>query len=775
MGTQFESDESTKETEREERRIGALDEIGFSLEKLKEEAVLWRAQYEVEWTQDYDQYNTSARQHGNVKSGAVPHEEPAYRQSADNITRPKVIVTASRLGDMLFPTNEANWALEASPKPDLPPEKMPQPPPGPPGEDGQPTPPVPFTPSQLAVAIREVAGLAADGMQTQIKDQLEESRYSEQGRAVIFDACLYGTGVLRGPVLKTKRKHTFKGGGYNAEMVQQAKPTVEYVDLWSFFPQPSRNIRECEHAFRLHVLPKRAVRALAKQPGFDSAQIARLLEQSPVHGAIATGAIERGAVRPDAQLVLSERYTVWEYRGPMPKTAFASFVSGLVAQGMLDEKDMAEVVAELDKDHLNDIDCEVWFSQGVVIKMALSLLANGDLGYYVFNYEKDPSSIFGRGVAFLCRDDQHATNQLWQAMMLNSMMSAGPQIGVRKGSVMAQPGDGRGNSFTADKPRVWALNDEVEDINKVFSVFVIPNVTDKIMGLYERSKANADEHTMTPMIAQGEPTQAVPTSSGTAMLMNAANVVMRRLAKGYDDDITVPMITGMYDWNMAFNPDEDIKGDYCIIPKGASHLLIKDVAAQHLQFATQLFSSNPILAPYMKPRIFANKNIEMLDLTPAEMLFTDDEMAENARKAGEQPDPEVLKAQAAIATAEAAKAKAEAEIALTQHKIQWEREERQYSHVERMADTNARKEIQLVQLESQKLAVAAGLMKMDSTERIAMQKIIAQLTESGAKIDLKQYEVDARTRVDAEKIVSGEAQLEREIEAESKNQNVKVQ
>lgn len=761
-------------TEMELRRIAALDEQGAALETMKDEAIKWRLDFEQEWMVDYEQYNAAGR-HSTAptkREGAEPEKEPAYRQTSDNITRPKVIITASRLGDMLFPTSESNWALDPSPRPDIPEELIPPPQPAV-DEQGVEQPPPERTPEELLEIKREIARKRCTGMFDTIKDQHAECNYSESGRAAIFDGCLYGTGVLRGPVLKNKRRHTFKGGGYNAEMVQAAKPTIEHVDLWSFFPQPSRCMEECEHAFRLHVLPPRGLRALAKQPGFDTAQIARLLAETPTHGALATAALERGCVRPDAQLVLSNRYSVWEYRGPMPKAAFASFVAGLVAQGMIDSGDAAGILKELEKDLLNEIDCEVWFSQGVVIKMALSTLAPGELGYYVFNYEKNPHSIFGHGVAYLCRDDQLATNQLWHAMMLNSMMSAGPQIGVRKGSLVEQPGGGRNNTLSADRPRTWALNDEVQDINKALSVFVIPNVTKDIMGMYERAKANADEHTMTPLIAQGEPTSAVPTSSGMAMLMNAANVVMRRLAKAWDDEITIPVITAFYEWNMDYNPDDTIKGDYCVIPKGASHLLIKDVQAQHLQFATQLFSTNPMLAPYMKAGVFARKNIEMLDISAAEMLYTDEQVAQNAAAQGEQPDPETIKAQAAMAVAEAQTARAAAEERMTQHRIEFERKDRELDHIEKMADIEGRIYIQNAQLEGQRLAIMQRMAQMDSNERIAFQKIIADLQKSGGALDATQYQTDMKGRLDAEKIASNERQMEREIEVEGKD--VKVQ
>lgn len=760
-------------TEMEARRIASLDAIGETLERDKETAVRWRADFEAQWMLDYEQYNSAASPVGDSKApgrAGSDSAEDEYRKTRDNITRPKVIITAARLGDMLFPTNDSNFSIEASPKPDVPQQLLGDPPAGPPDpQTGQPT-PGQWTPTALALAAKDYARKAAGAMNTTIRDQLEECQYSEAGRTAIFDSCLYGTGVIRGPRVKSRKRWGWQG--QQAETARGAVPSAEHVDLWSFFPQPSRSMEECEHVFQLHLLPSRAVRKLAHQPGFDRSQISRLLGTTPEHGALANTVLAHGALRPDTTAVLTNRFSVWEYHGPMPKEAFAAFADGLFAQGLITDEDSRELAQILADDPMTEIDCEVWFSQGIVIKMALSTLAPGEIGYHVFNYEDNPNSIFGYGVPYLCRDDQLATNQVWHAMMLNGMMSAGPQIGVRMGSLEAMPG-GRAASLSATKPRVWALNDDVADIRQALSVFIVPNVTQALMGLYERSKANADEHTMTPLIAQGEATQAVPTSSGMAMLMNAANVVMRRLAKAWDDRITVPLIGQFYDWNMANNPDPAIKGDHCVIPKGASHLLIKDVQAQHVQFATTLFSNNPQLAPYMKGGQFARKNIEMLDLSVEEMLYTDDEVAQQQQAQGEQPDPDTIKAQAQQAIAQAKLKQAEAEERETQARLELDAEQMRLNHEFRMADIAARREIQAMQNESQMLGIQSRMAQMERDDRLEMQRLMVEMRNNDGKLNLGQYQADVKARVDAERVAQADEKLATQLQVEAPN--VKIQ
>lgn len=97
---------------------------------------------------------------------------------------------------------------------------------------------------------------------------------------------------------------------------------------------------------------------------------------------------------------------------------------------------------------------------------------------------------------------------------------------------------------------------------------------------------------------QGDATQSVPTSSGLAMLFNAASIVMRRAASCFDDEVGLPVMQRMYWWNMLYNDRQDIKGDYDIKPLGQAKMLVKDVQIQHLQAFMQQ-SMNPQLAPFI--------------------------------------------------------------------------------------------------------------------------------------------------------------------------------
>lgn len=753
------SEEESEEIEQQKlRQAQILDDLGRSLEGLKDIAVQARHEVEQRWLLDLQQYHSASGKGLLNKDGPATEE---YRKTSDNITRPKVMLVASRLGDMLFPTNEPNWDLEHSPDPQMPSGSF-----AITDAEG-----APLTPAMIASNKIAAAKSAAAAMRTAVADNLGEANYSAHGRNAIFDAVLYGSGVVKGPFAKYRKRITWGGdAGNQLVYTQEPGPDVTHVDLWNFFPQPSRNMNECEHTFELHMMPPMRLRQLGKQPGFSGHQINRLLGLTPSLGSLASGAFtERRSAMPEkvgTTVNLDGRFPVWEFHGPIPKEALISFISALAADGGVPAEAMQAIIENLQKDELNQVDAEVWMSQGIVLRAMLRQTDEcGRLDYYVYNYEKDPDDIFGYGVPYLCRDDQEAVKMVWHAMMLNTMMSAGPQIGVRKG--MLEPTNGNSYDFSCTRPRVWVMTEDAQDIKEAISVFNIPNVVGRMLPVYQQIKANADEHTMMPAVAQGEATKGVPTTGGMAMLMNAANVVMRRLAKQWDDDITLPLIDAHVSWNLRHNQNKAIRGDFATVPKGASHLLIKDVQAQHIQFATQLFTSNPLLQPYMKPGPWARANIDILELNGQDMLFTDDEVKANQEAQAEQPDPEVLKAQALQAQAEAAQMRAQAEARAKDADIEFRKWDRQLDNEERMVELQVRERTMAQQLQAGRYTYLHKLAALDSQERIAMSKIASDMDMEKEDQLLRRYEIDFKGSLKATEMVHNENKTAAEIAVES--------
>jgi hypothetical protein len=139
----------------------------------------------------------------------------------------------------------------------------------------------------------------------------------------------------------------------------------------------------------------------------------------------------------------------------------------------------------------------------------------------------------------------------------------------------------------------------------------------------------ADEETNLPLIAQGEMGQhTTKTSSGMAMLMNSSNIVLRKAVKNWDDDITRPLITRFYDWNMQFSDRSDVKGDFSIEARGSGALLVREKQQENLMIYSNLSMAVPEFA---KRRDWAELDREIaksLELPYDQITLDDQEIAE---------------------------------------------------------------------------------------------------------------------------------------------------
>lgn len=123
----------------------------------------------------------------------------------------------------------------------------------------------------------------------------------------------------------------------------------------------------------------------------------------------------------------------------------------------------------------------------------------------------------------------------------------------------------------------WNLNSNSRDLITILELF----------------QAFADELT-TPRYMYGDQNVggAGKTASGLSMLMGAANIAIKSLVKSFDDDVTIPFITALYHWNMQWNTDVTVKGDYNVVAMGSTNLVAKELRAQQHQILLGV-TSNP--------------------------------------------------------------------------------------------------------------------------------------------------------------------------------------
>jgi len=592
------------------REYVAVDSLGPVLLAEFARAEIDRQQTEQRWLQDLRQYRGVYDPEVEARIG--PNRSKAFVRS----TRVKVKTVDARVTDLLFPANsDRNWSAEPTPVPSLDRDTrleivraL---------QNGLQRQPTKF---EIDAAVKKVVKAAASKMTQIIDDQLVESRYKESARKVIHSGNLYGTGILKAPLVerKTRQKFVFEGGKWVMKTESYVVPFVDYVPLWRFYPDMSATeLSECRYVFELHLMTQAKMVELAARKSFDGEKIKAYILSHP-QGERATrqfdSELRQIGERQTANVKDTGQYEVLERWGWLSGEQL-SYVGVTVPDGRMHETFFSNV----------------WMlPNGEVIKAVLQPINGVTWPYHLYYFDKDETSIFGDGLASIMRDDQTMINAAVRMVLDNAALTAGPQFEANMKLLSAAEKADDMYPF-----KIWKRNGE-DPNSPAIRVLDVPNGLEELMPIINMFKENADDVTAIPRYMHGEnATQgAAGTASGMSMLMASASIVMKDLITSYDEGVTQGFIESLYRWNMQFNPDNDCKGDFDIKARGTASLMAKEVRAQQLdQFAAS--TANPEDAPYVKREELLRQRAEAHDLT--NIIKTEEEVeAEQNDQAAQQ-------------------------------------------------------------------------------------------------------------------------------------------
>ena len=708
-----------------QRKEDKLQAFGASLASQRDEWIRSRYSTGVDkrWLEDVDQYHarhkinraasqmmTSVEQGYPVTTqGATPHRSTVYI----GLTRQKTNAAEARLADILLPTDDRNWGIQPSPLPVVF------------GMDKSENPAVdprtgqqmldrngqPLLEKDMVRAIREMADERAKAMQTQIDDQLMESDYNSEVRKMIHDAAMLGTGVIKGPIVTSRTRKAWQpqvdamGEQVQViEIVEEINPASFRVDPRNVWPDPGcgEDIHTGKGIYERDLMTAKQVRELAKQPGYMKEQLRKVLEEGPKQSATMVEITDEQKREQYRNL-----YEVWTYWGEV------------------EHEDLESAGVEVgERDELRSISGCVVFVNNVVVKAFLNPLETGDIPYDFYPWEKVSGSVWGFGIPYLMRAQQKVLNAAWRQMMDNSGVSSGPQIVLKPGVI--QPAD---KQWQLSSRKIWYATDDIDDVRKAFTAFEFNSHQEELASIIEMASKLADEETGMPMMIQGEKGTAPDTVGGMQMLMNASNVVLRRLVKQFDDFVTKPHIRRYYDYNMMYSDREDIKGDFNIDARGTSALLIRDI--QNQAFLNLLAAgTNPVYGPLINQKKLFEKALQAQHIDPVEILKTDEQIQAEQQQAAESPqaqDPAMAVAQMRI-EGEQAKIQTKAQVDTQLAQMKAEAEYARLQTQQQLAMQEAQFRVQEMQLTRE-----IEMLKLAQTKELTLEQIKASLADTAIK------------------------------------------
>jgi hypothetical protein len=724
-----EEPQKSPEVQESSEQFRLLEALAAGLLKKRDKAIEARASSGVErrWREDqilFDGLDSSgpnemidyATGEATLKSDRGPKRSTVIV----NIVRSKCETAEGRFADILLPVDDRNWGLETTPNPKIS-EGLKDDRVAASIEDGRPFLKDDGSPMRIrdvAKSDQEKAKERMHKMETEIDDQLTECSYNGECRKVIAKAVRKGTGILKGPNVVKRIKKVWQaqeredGTVYMMDFIEEHKPASRSVDPWNVYPDPGcgEDVRKAEYMWEREEILPRDLRKLIGVEGYLKSQIMAVLEEEPKRTAACIDkktSIYRVAQNPVEK---GKAYEKWEYYGD------------------LDKDDLFAMGCECTEAHQQLISACVVFVNDRPIKIMLNPLDSGEIPYDFFQWTTVDGSPWGIGIPRMMQWQQRIITAAWRAIMDNARDSAGANIVVGPG---IEPDDGKWE-FTGKK--IWRAMGEIDDVRNAFAQFQLDNNQAALEAVIELALRFIDMETSLPMLFQGEKGELPETLGATNIIVDSNNVALRTRVKRWDDQITRPHIGRYYDWNMQYNEDNDIKGDYNVDVRGTSVLLERDQRAQSILEIMQA-KQDPDFATLVdwKKAIKQLLQQKRLDIMKSEEDLKTSE--EQAPQQGQQVDPRVE------GNIQVATIRAEGDLQKEELKQRSDLEELQLKREIMISELEAKRQIQEEQFahdfEMKKIDYNMKLMEFSQQSGLSLAKIKAELARDAAKINLQ--------------------------------------
>lgn len=626
-----------------------LKALGQNLESLFNQYRSDRRIAELKWLRNLRQY--LGIYDPEIEKELSPTRSKAYPK----ITRVKCISVVARLMNLMFPGNEKNWELKASPSADMSPADVmeavnraakkymeagiqPQ-----------------LDDELVQDAVQSLANERAKKLSLMIDDQLQELGgdqtldYIALNRQVVRSGVVYGLGVLRGPFVRASTRVSWEMGpmGPMPTPTTSYKPQYEFLPVWDFYPDmAAKTLAGGDGYFVRMVMTRSQLRKLADRQDFFPSQIRGYLKQNP------SGNYKAQPFETELRS-MGVKVNVNEAKPETQKYEV------LIWNGPITGEQLKAAGVEVEEDRLVDeIDAEVWMVGGVVIKADMnpwSKLGVDVRTIHTFQFDEDDTSPIGNGLPNIMRDSQMSIAAAARMLLDNASVVCGPNLELN--TELMRPDqdltsvaaykiwyrEGTGSDAAIPALRNVAIDSHMDELLKIIELFMRFSDQETFVG----PATGGDMERK----AAGEPMR---TAAGASMMRADAALPFKDIVRNFDT-FTQSVILSLVQFNRKFSPDAAMEGDYNVIARGATSLIAKEVRGMQLdQLAVSL---TPEERGHIDERKFIEARFAVRDLE--DMLLPADE-AKMRKQAAQQQAAEMQAKQDQVMQAELRKTASEA-------------------------------------------------------------------------------------------------------------------
>lgn len=595
----------------------ALQQLGTRFKGLFDRYASERMPAEQQWLRNL-------RQIMGIYDPEIERQLPKNRSRAyPRLTRMKCISMISRLMNLMFPGNEDNWELNASPSPSMSPEMVAQA-----VEDmikersesgGDPS----LTQELVDAAVRRLAEKQVKQVTALIKDQLLELGGDQTvdwinlNRKVAESGVRYGIGVLEGPFVRKIEQSGWvlqADQGFKPVTKTIYKPQYDFLPVWDFYPDMSARTAPGEGYFIRKILGRSALRKLGDRPDFFAAQVKQVIIAVPGGNYKAKSwenelRIMGPSIHSDstsAQASGREKYEIIIWKGPVSAQTLSECGVDVPENMMAD-----------------DVEAEVWMVDNYVIKAEINAWRKLGLSMrqvHVFNFDEDDTSPVGQGLPYVVRDSQLSICAATRMALDNASVTCGPNLEVNLSLMSAN------QDLTSVQPyKIWYRDDEgLSAQYPAVRELKFDGHLAELQGLVRMFMEFAEVETFIGPATGGDmakmPSEPMRTAAGASMLRGDAALPFKDIVRYYDM-FTQSVIWSLVEFNKKFNPDEAPEGDYDVIPRGATSLIAKEVRGMQLDALNQTLTPDEM--DHIDDRKLVEAKLASRDLTG--LMVSEDE------------------------------------------------------------------------------------------------------------------------------------------------------
>jgi hypothetical protein len=587
----------------------ALRMLGHTLNNLFSRYAADRLLTEQKWLRNLRQY--LGIYDPEVEAQLAKGRSRAYPR----ITRVKCISMLSRIMNLMFPGNESNWELKASPSAEMSPADVKaaveelraryQ-------KDGVPDPGLSF--EFVEAAVQYLADKRAAALSRLINDQLMEIGgdqtldYISLNRKVAMSGIQYGLGVLEGPYVREESKVLWASdgrGGFAPQTRTIRKPLYEFTPVWDYYPDLSaKTLGNGDGYFIRKIMGRSALRKLANRADFMGDQIKKYLE-GHTNGNYTPKAFETdlktmgiAANVNDKNTDPHGKYEIIVWKGPIS-----------AAQLMQIGVDVPEA------NRADDVESEIWMIDGNVIKADINAWRKMGLDVktvHTFVFDEDDTSPIGNGLPNVMRDDQMSICAATRMALDNASVTCGPLLELNTSLLMAN------QDITAIEAYKMFYRDD-DGLTAQFPAvreIKIDSHLNELQALVEMFMRFADLSTFVGPATGGdtEPKSSEPmrTAAGASMAKGDAALPFKDIVRNFDF-FTQSVILSLVFFNRKFNPGQAQEGDYDVIARGATSLIAKEVRGMQTDILAQTLT--PEDRDWIDEEKFVTQRLAVRDMT----------------------------------------------------------------------------------------------------------------------------------------------------------------